>query len=250
MKISINLQKVKRGKIFIVFIGPQGAGKTTLARLLTRKLMCKGFRMCNIRLIDYTIYHYIYLKVLISIAKNVDFAEVFSRLLLLFIILHFIGSSISILKFALLRFIWRCEVIIEDEGFIFKEIADIYFTLGITNSLRAGANQHIVRSFLKYLFSIGRKSMKNTILIYVNAPYSILKMRYERNRKKVEDRRYVAFQDSIYKLLLNHANVICEDMYQGLRVDNISTASALKVVKHITRIVERLRGARYASLGR
>jgi ABC-type multidrug transport system fused ATPase/permease subunit len=223
--------------IFIVFIGPQGAGKSTLARLLMKKLTHEGFTTRIVKLIDYTIFHRTYLKVLISLTKNTDLSRVFSKLFPLFIFLHFAGSLISAVKIILSKLMWKCNVIIEDEGFIFKEIADIYFTAYITDSLKTKINQRTAKLLLIFLLTIGRKVVgRHVITIYVNAPYDTLKVRYSKYKRRMEDKRYIIFQNYIYNKLMD--NTMRESEYQKLYFENTNIASIPNIIKHVIKMIK------------
>jgi len=229
---------MRENKIFVVFIGPQGAGKSTLAKILLKKLAYEGFNTCSIRLIDYTIFHRIYIKMLVLLAKSV-FAKIFSRLLLFFVFLHLVGLLISIIKFNFYMFTRRCDVIIEDEGFIFKNLADVYFVVNITSSLKLKINCEIMKLFLRLWFITGRMIMnKRAIIIDVEAPYEVLKIRYMRDERKIEDRRYIVFQSSFYKIILNRINAICKNKCQEFFIETTDKNRTLSAIKHIIKIIK------------
>ncbi|MGC9106843.1 MAG: AAA family ATPase, partial [Infirmifilum sp.] len=47
---------------YVILVGPQGSGKTTLAKLLVEELRAQGFRPCIVKMIDYTIFHILFIR--------------------------------------------------------------------------------------------------------------------------------------------------------------------------------------------
>jgi len=216
----------------VVFIGPQGVGKTTLARFLVRQLLSKGFKICYVKLIDYTIFHHKYLMLFKLVVKGSDLLKVFSKLFPLYIFMHFTGLLMSVTKAKFFQLIEKCDILIEDEGFIFKEIPDLYFIVGVTGSWRERVNRYIIKYFLKFLIMELNRIAKSCVVIYVNAPYNILEMRYV-ERGKAEPKLYIDFQNSLYKIMIQHLNTICKVSCHQLYIENVGRISVLDLVNSI-----------------
>ena len=225
----------------IILIGPQGSGKTTLAKFIVKKFLSKGFNPCVIKLIDYTIFHHIYLKMLGELTKRSDSREVFIRLFPLYILIHFIGLVISLTKLLSYMVFNRCRIYIEDEGFIFKEIADLYFLAGVSEAIEDRLDKRLLKQFLKFLFRIFEKMSKSCIIIYVDAPYEILVHRYI-IRKQIENRSYIDFQRFLYKLIIYRMSkyISSQNEYQYVYIENVDKTAKISTLNLITRILDSL----------
>jgi len=216
----------------IIFIGPQGSGKTTLAKLLIRELAAQGFRFCIVRMIDYTILHIWFIKFVNWLARDnivfVKFYEnlppqksasptIFRRLLLLLIVLHMFGLVMSLLKLRLFRLVRRCRVIVDDEGFIFKQLPDLLFL--VAYSKPDARELKLARMFLKFSLALARDIVKGGTIVRVRAPYSVLRERYAR-RGLIEPRSYIEFQDRVYDIVLRYVPVLYNDC-RHVEVDGV-----------------------------
>jgi len=191
--------------IFIVFVGPQGAGKTTLAKFLVKKLRSnEKHGICYVKLIDYTIFHHMYLRALSKLNRSGDPSIIFSKLFPLYVLQHIMGLLMSYVKFAILRLASRCTFTVEDEGFIFKEIADLYFIAHATGTLKSRFNLRLIRGILALVLALGGKVLgENAVIIYVSAPYNVLKARYVADNRNIEPKPYVDFQSVVYRLIID-----------------------------------------------
>lgn len=217
--------------IFIVFVGPQGAGKTTLAKFLMRKLLSnEKHDICYVKLIDYTIFHHAYLRALSKLYMGGDSSILFSKLFPLYVLQHIMGLLISYIKFTILRLASRCIFMVEDEGFIFKEIPDLYFIAYVTGSLRSRFNLRLIRGVLALILALGGKILgRNAVIIYVSAPYDALKVRYIIDNRGIEPRPYVDFQDVVYRLIINKL------YYKTIQVN---TANGVDYLSFITQVIK------------
>ena len=217
--------------IFIVFVGPQGAGKTTLANFLMRKLLSnEKHGICYVKLIDYTIFHHAYLRGLSKLYMGGDSSILFSKLFPLYVLQHIMGLLISYIKFTILRLASRCIFMVEDEGFIFKEIPDLYFIAYVTGSLRSRFNLRLIRGVLALVLALGGKILgRNAVIIYISAPYDVLKVRYIIDNRGIEPRPYVDFQDVVYRLIINKL------YYKTIQVN---TANGVDYLSFITQVIK------------
>jgi len=219
--------------IFIVFVGPQGAGKTTLAKLLMKKLRFnEKHDICYVKLIDYTIFHHAYLRALSKLNRGGDSSIIFSKLFPLYVLQHIMGLLMSYIKFTILRLTSRCAFMVEDEGFIFKEISDLCFIAYATGSLRSRFNLRLIRSVLALILALGGKVLgRNTVIIYVGAPYDVLKVRYiTDNRGGIEPKPYVDFQDVVYRLVINKLP------YKIIQIDTANGVDYSSFTTQVTRL--------------
>jgi hypothetical protein len=231
--------------ILVVLVGPQGAGKTTMARILARQLSFRGFKVCYAKLIDYTILHHRYLGLLKLISKDNDtFKRVFMSLLPLYILSHIIGFLISSIKIRVLKSMKKCVVTVEDEGFIFKEIPDVFFIIGITGSWRTRLNKLVTGYLLRLLlasFTKIKSTFKLCIIIHINTPYDILLARYTR-RGYVEPKQYTDFQGALHKIMMKYRSGICGGNCDWLYVEDVNKLSLVPNLVHL--ITGVLRGER------
>ena len=216
----------------IVFIGPQGSGKTTLAKPLNKKLTAQGFRSCIVKMTDYTIFHIWFIKFVTWLVRdNIVFVKFyenlapqklasptfFRRLLLFLIVLHMFGLVMSLLRLRLFRLVRRCRIIVDDEGFIFKQIPDLLFMVAYS---KPGVRElKLVRMFFKFLVIIARNTLRGCVIVRVRAPYSVLRERYVR-RGLIEPRSYIEFQDRVYDIVLRYVPVLYNDC-RHIEVDGV-----------------------------
>jgi len=222
--------------IMIILVGPQGAGKTTLANIIKKRLS-KDHKVCVVKLIDYTILHHTYLKLLRILAKNPSNEIIFARLAPIYVFLHLVGYVISRIKFVTYSLTKKCHVIVEDEGYVFKELADFYFIMGITGALRNRFTKYGARSFLRFLFRAAFKKMYHYIIIYVDAPYEILLQRYIMTKRYIEPEAYINFQRFLYKILLQYVVAYRKDFCQCIHIRSMDVKSLLSIADFIINVL-------------
>lgn len=212
--ISIEMNRCSAFKL-IIFIGPQGAGKTTQAKLLARHMQ----RICNtkvktIKLIHYSILHKLYFSILkifkrmrVKFYEGHPYTEVPSRKLFaalfpLYLLLHLLGFAISSMLFTLFKKISRGYVI-EDEGYIFKQLADLLYT-ALFYKIDLSKNS-MLKFILDILIRKVRLMFNYTTVVYLRTTnHKILRKRYiTQKRGLIEPLHYVLSQIATYDVLIN-----------------------------------------------
>ena len=200
----------------LVLVGPQGSGKSTLAtRLLVR---CLG-RCRLVKLDSYTFLHNMYIQVMNRLFKRVgvrvkfyeDLPATFSappfayrRLMPLMLALHALGFLASLLKLLIVH--RTADVLVEDEGFVFKQIPDLLFMAGWSGSHRSKTMLRALSFFTFFLLSIVKKL--DPLVVWIRADYSVLRERYRKRGTPVEPRVYVEFQERLRARLLRSFKVL------------------------------------------
>ena len=206
-----------------MLVGPQGAGKTTVAAFLAEQLRRRGLKISFIKLIDYTIFYTNYLKLINWLSRNnvvfLKFYEnlppqrsapsyVFRRLAPLCLFLHIIGLFISLIKAHFIRSCGLCDIIIEDEGFIFKQLGDLFTHMSFIGSWKDKISMNLANMLLKLsIVSLRTFLGAGICIININAPYETLRERYGK-RGIIEPRKYVELQSKINRILLHYLNIL------------------------------------------
>jgi len=199
----------------IIFVGPQGTGKTTQATLLRYWLRLHNIKADIRALIHYTLLHKSLLRIIVFMAKIFNrysltkfypdeppgYAPTPELMKVIFPILvyfHVISMFIDFLVFKL-----KQEVLIEHEGFLFKQIADLYY-LGREFRL---LNSKSFSLFLKLALRL-LQSLDSTIVISLQVnDYRTLVDRYAKQRlsgalwRKTEPWDYILLQQAVYRVL-------------------------------------------------
>jgi hypothetical protein len=230
----------------IVFVGCQGAGKTTQAFLLLNDLISLGYNVCIASFIDYTIFHLKFIGLLGRLCREntirVKFyedlppspspsPEIYRRLFILLVLLHFVGFVISSIKRKFLKFLY--QLVVEHEGYVFKQFVDIYF-LAIFAKIRSKSMADtLLRRFSMMLLSALLKDKILVVHLTAKKP-NILKKRYIK-RPHVEPTFYLCFQEKMYAKLIEY-------LARSRNIDVVNVdcnLSATKVHQLVTNAVRR-----------
>jgi len=218
----------------VVFVGCQGAGKTTQAFLLLKALKSLKYDAYMISLADYVIFQQKFINLLKQLCKTnvviVKFyedlppglspsPEIYRRLFMLLIFLHFVGFTISLIKKRL--FMLLCQVVIEHEGYVFKQLADIYFLVAFAKVKPNSVISTLLKRFSIILLSTLLKD--KILIIHLRADVNILKKRYAK-RLHVEPAHYLHFQEKVYSRLIEY-------LANSHNIDIVNVNSDLEVAK-------------------
>lgn len=195
----------------VVFVGPQGSGKSTLAYIFN-----KLFKVKVVKAIFYTIFHIWGIKIInflgaisgktVVVKFYEDDAprlsaspELYRRLMRFFVLLHILGLVID--HIAILLRSWKAgnKIVIEDEGFIYKQLADLLY---LAKFVGFPMGHPLIKFFVSLALMI-LKHVDKAVLFMVH-DYNILRSRYLKQKaytgwRKVEPVDYVLFQIAVYK---------------------------------------------------
>ncbi len=235
--------------IMIIFVGPQGVGKTTQASLLQRKLGRSNYNTILTSLTDYTILHIRLIKILgrlCRLCKNcvmVKFyddlpphpspsPEMYRRLFSLVVMAHLIGLVISYIKMKLLML--RNKMLIEHEGFVFKQIPDLYYLARFAKVSDRSIAGILLKFLTKFILRLLVRIKDSATIVYLRACPEVLKPRYS-GRPHIEPSHYISFQNEIYdKLTAFYA------MIGGSVVEVDANASVHEVHQNVVRALRKV----------
>lgn len=199
--------------------------------MLAKVLRRYNYRVNVTELVHYTVFHLGLIRFLNSLPTSKEMIkfyedeppsptmrfEVLRRLLPLMVIVHVLGLSISVLKLKLVtRF---CDVVVEHEGFIFKQLADLlYFSCSVGALRNRSLGRRMLRWFSELALRILTKLAANLVIVVLDAPHNVLRVRYVRRGSHVEPFEYTEFQKRFYSLV-------------SQRIPNAPDLRALKVIR-------------------
>jgi len=204
-------------KQFIIFIGPQGAGKTTQALFLKCKLANTG-KVIVTSLINYTFLLHEFQDFLATFqGVRIKYFEdrpaikapnplLLKKLLPLVILVHIFGYVISLIKLRVLTL--KYDIVIEQEGFVFRQISDLYYLIYmLENYWKADISTRSLK-MSRFLFDFFLTSLpENMILVYLDSKN--LRERYKQRASPIEPEHYIQISrlvfEKIYNFLKNHA---------------------------------------------
>jgi len=209
------VSKASRVEI-IVLTGPQGSGKSTLARLLLAR--CPS-RCRLVKLDTYTLLHISYIRIVNRLFRRtgviVRFYEdllpavsappsAYRKLMPLMVALHLLGFLASQVKLLLAR--RGAQVLVEDEGFVFKQIPDLLFVAGWSGLHRSRFQPKLLIFLVFFLLTAAKRL--DPIVVWLRADYGTLRERYRRRGTPIEPRIYVEFQERLRARLLRGFRVL------------------------------------------
>ena len=200
----------------IVLTGPQGSGKSTLARLLLAR--CPS-RCRLVKLDTYTLLHISYIRIVNGLFRRtgviVRFYEdlppavsappsAYRKLMPLMVALHLLGFLASQVKLLLAR--RGAQVLVEDEGFVFKQIPDLMFMAGWSGSHRFRPLLKLLSLSTLFLLTAARRL--DPAIVWLRADHGTLRARYRKRGTPVEPGIYVEFQERLRARLLRGFRVL------------------------------------------
>jgi len=228
----------------IVFVGPQGSGKSTLASVLRVLLKRKRRDVCMIKLDTHTFFTKIIGEILIKIVRENAIYEKFyindnSRKMLapdflkkldkLYLFIYCFSIYFAFIKIQFKRLL-NCNIIIEDEGFIFKILTDMLFfchrnkCLFSQNSNRLNKKvATIIRNAIKIV------SKQHLIIIKVNADYEIITQRLLQRQQKIEPYTYLKYWEVTFKIF----SIATRPMAINLITLNNNTNSLSNIIPYL-----------------
>lgn len=214
-------------RTIVIFVGPQGVGKTTLAGLLRKSLSLK--RACIVAA-DTANNLYIIFEKLIACVKGIysrfypdrelilrPDPRVLSKLWLLELVLGILGHLIALFKLTILSLFY--DIVIEHEGFTFKFLANFMYSQFVYARRKLDSNTLLKRALsltifivLHSLATVSRLMKFKILIVNMYAPYNRLIVRYRSRGSPIEPLHYVYFQQYIYsqiaKLIKMHSKIL------------------------------------------
>jgi len=205
-----------------VLVGPQGSGKTTQA-LLLRFWLWKVYHVnVNVeKFIHYTIPHKALLSIAVKIAKLLGRVEpikfhrdeppgyspsreVFGVFFPFLVCTHIVALAVDSTLFRI-----REEILVDDEGFEFKQIADLYYLARRFGLLSSKS----FRLFLRLAIGLIRKLGFN-VIVFQMGDYRVLVDRYVRQKasadwRRIEPEDYINLQQAVYNRIAREAVHAC-----------------------------------------
>jgi hypothetical protein len=122
----------------------------------------------------------------------------YRKLMPLMVALHLLGFLASQVKLLLAR--RGARVLVEDEGFVFKQIPDLMFMVGWLGSHRSKPLLKLLSFSTLFLLTAARRL--DPVIVWLRAGYGTLRERYKRRGTPIEPRIYVEFQERLRARLL------------------------------------------------
>ncbi len=210
-----------RCKTLIILMGPQGVGKTTLARTLhQRYAFLQRCRTAMIAADSANSIHTAYLRIISNLrGLHIKFyldrpgvlcpdPQVLSKLWVIEFLIGIFGHILALLKLALL--LLSHDVIIEHEGYTFKFVANFaYIQYMYANIIaKSRSTRRITRALtlilttaIQSLIRLSKLMKLRIYVINVQSTYNKLISRYRLRDSPVEPRHYIEFQLSIFNII-------------------------------------------------
>jgi deoxyadenosine/deoxycytidine kinase len=211
-------------KQLIVFIGAQGSGKTTQARLLSKSLTDTGLRVQTTSLSYSPLFQELFIKLATKIsgthivkakfyedapARAVPNSNIIEKTFGLAIFFQFVSLVLSQIKLMLLR--PSCDILIDHEGYLIKQMTDFKY-LADTETWSPSITKEFAACFTQFLFNlIGKQN--SLILIYIKSMPEKLKPRYQKRGSYIEPAGFVNFQNVLFeKMLFSSPNLATKNV--------------------------------------
>jgi len=199
-------------------VGPQGSGKTTHARLLSQMLRTYT-NVCLTHLNSHAFPHILFTRVMDTVVCRLFHSCIKSKfyenlppttlappklyiaVFPIILLIHMLSYVIS--RYKLSAYLQKCNVIIDQEGYLIKQASDIFW---LASYARLRLNKRIWEMLIKFLLymilHIAELAKKyNVLIVLLHCDYKILVERYYK-RRKVEPHCYVNFQYRFYSTIV------------------------------------------------
>lgn len=201
----------------VIFVGPQGSGKSTQADLLFDWLQSHNFRVRKTQIIHKHLFAYLFEKILVILGrysywvypsgekiKVLDY-EFERRIFGLWFFIQ-VFSVIVTVFFRVYLWLWSG----------FTVIAERYIPDAVIHLLMIGdfhnPNDSFVTNLTRHLL---RYIPKNSLIVFLNCKYSVLKQRYNSRGSQIEPEfyisRYIELYPSIARCLSSNSHVLFMD---------------------------------------
>jgi thymidylate kinase len=193
--------------LLVIFLGPQGSGKTTQAVILKRKLENEGYRIAITESVHYTVFLRIWHKFLMFLTRRKikyrfrseklieEFVEpsFLAHMFKIDFIVNMISAIISALKIFLLSLFY--QVVIEHEGFIYNHLAYLFFIYRKLFTVK-----FLLKKYQVFLRLLPKKRIV-VILDTSNVKPIDLYKRYRKRGSLSEPWLYIKYQAIVYKTI-------------------------------------------------
>jgi thymidylate kinase len=218
-------------KKFIVFVGPQGCGKSTQARLLNDSLTRNGASVNVVSFLYYVSFHNLLARFTMKIKRQqVTEATYYENLppqavinptayrdsYLLSILLHITSLLLTLSKLRMVGS--HSNIVIDHEGYLFKEIVDFNYS---AHTIKISSHRFLGKllRFLNVLFlSILKKT--DAFVIFFGGSAESLRERYLMRQSGIEPIEYLNFQIDTYRQIVS--SIEASKKVKLLRVDQTS----------------------------
>jgi deoxyadenosine/deoxycytidine kinase len=192
-------------KKLVVFVGPQGSGKTTQAKLLSENLKLRGLSVHVTSLSYSPLFQQLFLKFAKKVSgtrlveskfyediptQTAPNIEIIGKTFGLELFLQLICLVFSQIKLAFLKPF--SEILIDHEGYIIKQIVDLK---GLANGTKINPHsltEKLSESFSRLLLRLIIK--RGIVVIYLEAEAESLKQRYRKRGSHIEPTEFINFQ--------------------------------------------------------
>lgn len=193
--------------MLVIFLGPQGSGKTTQAVILKRKLENEGYRIAITESVHYTVFLRIWHKFLMFLTRRKikyrfrseklieEFVEpsFLAHMFKIDFIINLISAIISALKILLLSLFY--QLVIEHEGFIYNHLAYLFFIYRKLFTVK-----FLLKKYQVFLRLLPKKRIV-VILDTSNVKPIDLYKRYRKRGSLSEPWLYIKYQAIVYKTI-------------------------------------------------